>query len=340
MILSRILLFPYWMTLKIRHWLYDSGRWKSEAFLTQIISVGNVTVGGTGKTPMVEYLVRALGRGHKIAVLSRGYKGSNKGFRIVETTDSALVVGDEPLQIKRKYPKITVAIDRDRADGVKSLQLLPDAPDIIIMDDGFQRRDIIPGKNIVLMDYNRPVFKDELLPLGRLRDLPEQVRRADAVVFTKCPGYLDEEERAAACKAARINGNQKAFFAGIGYGRPVAVFKGTGNNRYIYAQEAMVFCGVANPKPMLDYLGKSYRITGRWFFADHHKFSRAEVEELSDYALKHPLSVIITTEKDAQRLLDNPYVSRELKVRLFYLPIATEFLTDEDKKAFTKYLKS
>ncbi len=340
MIFSKVLLFPYYLALKVRHSRYDKGSSKSTAYLTQIISVGNVTVGGTGKTPMVEYIVRSLGRSRRIAVLSRGYKGSNKGFHIVEAEDPASLVGDEPLQIKRKYPRITVAVDRNRREGVESLQTLLDAPDLIVLDDGFQRRDIIPAKNILLIDYNRPIFSDELLPLGRLRDLPEQIRRADAVVFTKCPAFLSEDERAAICRKSHISGRQKTFFAGVSYGKPKAVFKGTGNNRYIYAKEAIVFAGIANPKPMFDYLSKNYRIVGKWISGDHHMFSDEDVMEIARFAAKHPYSIIMTTEKDAQRLLDNKCLTREVKERLYYLPIETEFITAEDKEGFLKYLKS
>lgn len=340
MILSRILLLPYWITLKIRHHLYDSGRWKSESYLTRVISVGNVTVGGTGKTPMVECIIRMLGRGPRIAVLSRGYKGSNRDFHVVKETDSALLVGDEPLQIKRKFPRITVAVDPDRTRGVRSLQMLVDAPDVIILDDGFQRRDIIPDKNILLVDYNRPIFSDELLPLGRLRDLPEQIKRADAVVFTKCPGFLFDEERERARTLARVKENQQVFFASIGYSAPKAVFKGIGNTRYIYAKEVIAFTGVANPKPMLDELSKKYTVTGKWLLPDHHAFTRSEMEELTRFATRHPLSIIMTTEKDAQRLLDTPWLPEEIKARLFYLPIETEFITEEEAESFVNFLKS
>lgn len=339
MIFSKILLFPYYVTLKIRHRLYDSGKLKSEAYLTQIISVGNVTVGGTGKTPMVELIIRSLGASRHLAVLSRGYKGSNKGFKMVADTDDALVVGDEPLQIKRKYPKISVAVSPDRGAGVKSLMIQGIQPDVIILDDGFQRRDIIPGKNILLIDYNRPIFSDELLPLGRLRDLPEQIRRADSVVFTKCPGYLSEEEREEACRKAHVT-SQKVFFASVSYGKPKAVFSRKGNNRYIYARNVFVFAGIAKPDPMLEQLSRSYAIIGKSIFPDHHRFSRYDVESLWRFAAKHPLSVIMTTEKDAQRLLNNKYVPEQMKERLFYLPIETSFLTPEESDAFVRYLKS
>lgn len=340
MIFSKVLLFPYYLALKVRHLRYDRGIIGSTAYLTQIISVGNVTVGGTGKTPMVEYIVRLLGRSRRIAVLSRGYKGTNKGFHIVEAEDSASLVGDEPLQIKRKFPRITVAVDRDRRKGVESLQTLMEAPDLIVLDDGFQRRDIIPAKNILLIDYNRPIFSDELLPLGRLRDLPEQIRRADAVVFTKCPAFVSEEERAAICRKSHVCEGQKTFFAGVSYGKPKAVFKGIGNNRYIYAREAIVFAGIANPKPMFDYLSKNYRIVGKWILGDHHRFRRDEILEIACFAARHPYSIIMTTEKDAQRLLDNEWLTRGVKERLYYLPIETEFITAEDKAEFLKYLKS
>ena len=169
MILSKVFLFPYWLALRIRHKRYDSGWAKSVRHEVPVISVGNVNVGGTGKTPMVEYLVNLLQGDCRVAVLSRGYKRKGKGFHLVEPDDPAQLVGDEPLQIKRKFPDVPVAVDKDRNHGVEQLLALPEGqrPELILLDDGFQYRRLKPSTDLVLVDYNRPIFEDNLLPLGR-----------------------------------------------------------------------------------------------------------------------------------------------------------------------------
>ena len=180
----------YGLWLRIRHIAYNKGWKKSFRASTPTICVGNVTVGGTGKTPHVEMLLRRLGVSDKwafrpLAVLSRGYKRKSRGFQIVQPDSSASFAGDEPLQIARKFPGVTVAVDKDRVEGCKKLQ----GADLIILDDAFQYRRLIPGLSIVLMDYNRPVYEDKLLPWGRLRDLPSRMQEADIVIVTKCPVY-------------------------------------------------------------------------------------------------------------------------------------------------------
>ncbi|MBO4767956.1 MAG: tetraacyldisaccharide 4'-kinase, partial [Bacteroidales bacterium] len=215
--ISKVLLFPYYLTLKIRNKLYDSGRKATYSFDTPVICIGNVTVGGTGKTPMAEYAVRVYLERYRVAVLSMGYKRRSKGFVVVGVDDTADQVGDEPLQIKRKFPNITVAVDRNRKRGIDNLLSLADRPEVIILDDGFQRREILPRKTVFLVDYNRPIFKDELLPIGRLRDLPDQIRRARAVVITKCPEYTDEWECEKLRKLTRVKPDQELFFSKVKY---------------------------------------------------------------------------------------------------------------------------
>lgn len=339
MIASKIFLFPYWLTLKIRHRLYDRGRLGTNSWMTPIISVGNLSAGGTGKTPMVEFILANLPGFCRPAVLSRGYRSKGKGFRPVNTDDDALFVGDEPLQIKRKFPRAIVACCRDRVKGVNSLLTLPEPPDVIILDDGFQRRDITPSNNILLIDYRRPLSGDNLLPLGRLRDLPEQIRRADTVVITKCPPYLSPEERSAAIAANRIPAGKRVYFATTVYDKPKAVFEGTGDNRYIYAKDVFCFTGIANPKPLTVRLIDDYENIVCRHFPDHHNFSRSDINSLWQYGRKHPLCLMLTTEKDSQRLLHNAFVPQQMKVRTFCIPIRTEFLTPAEHDSFIKSLR-
>jgi len=336
--ISKAILFPYYITLKIRHRLYDKGKKKTYSFDVPVICIGNVTVGGTGKTPMTEYAVRLYSEKYKVAVLSLGYKRKSRGFILVNENDTAERVGDEPLQIKRKFPNIAVAVDKNRKRGIENLLSQTERPDVIILDDGFQRREILPAKNVFLVDYNRPIFKDELLPLGRLRDLPSQIRRAKAVVITKCPEYLDEWGRDKMRKITRIKPGQEVFFSKVRYCQPRAIFEGLGDPRYIYSKTVYLFTGIANARPLEEWLIGQYDHIVHEKFPDHHKFTRGDVRKIRSYAHKNPLSILLTTEKDAQRLLHCPYVPEELKVRLFYLPIETDFVTEDDKARFDKYL--
>ena len=337
-ILSIILLCPYWLVLTIRRKRYRSGKKSRASFPLPVISVGNITVGGTGKTPMAEYLVDALSADRQVAVLSRGYRRRTRGFRMVETTSTAEASGDEPLQIKRKFPQAIVAVDRNRKRGIETLLTLPHPPQAVILDDGFQQLDVQPSHNLLLISYERPINRDRLLPFGRLRDLPRRVTDADAIIFTKCPDWLDEEDRARLRTENKIAPEQPVFFTRMDYGEPRAVFEGIGNNRYIYAKEALLFTGIANPKPLAASLTDRYEQIRQKHFPDHHYFTRADVRALWHAACAHPLSVLITTEKDAQRLLHNRFVSEKMKERLFYLPVRTAFLTVEEETAFLKYI--
>lgn len=371
--IDKILLFPYWLSLKIRHFLYDSGLKKVSSADVPTICIGNVTVGGTGKTPHTEMLIRTLlndedwGR-KNLAVLSRGYKRKTKGFQQVTADGSALAYGDEPLQIKKKFPGITVAVDKSRIEGCdflvhpeklqtskkarrcidKNLQ----AADLIILDDAYQHRALKPTVSIVLVDYSRPVYNDHLLPFGRLRDLPERIGAADIIIVSKCPNELNAWEKcswaenlgirnfdAASCSGIRRNGRrQHIFFSTICYDGAEAVFP-EGDPRYIYTKRLILFSGIANDAPLLSYLSSDYKIVRHFRFPDHHKFSRSDINTIASAAREFPTSVIMTTEKDSQRVRDCHKIKEELKQRMFYSPIKTAFLTENEKETFIKVLK-
>lgn len=337
-ILSLILLGPYWLVLNLRHRRYHSGKKSRASFPMPVVSVGNITVGGTGKTPMAEYLIELLSADHRVAVLSRGYRRRTRGFRMVETTSTAEAAGDEPLQIKRKYPQTLVAVDANRKRGIETLLTLPNPPQAMILDDGFQQLDVRPSHNLLLISYERPINRDRLLPFGRLRDLPKRVADADAVIFTKCPDWLDEADRERLRTENKIAPEQPVFFTRMDYGEPKAVFEGVGNNRYIYAKEVILFTGIANPKPLVASLTDRYEQIWQKHFPDHHYFTRGDLRVLWRAARMHPLSVLMTTEKDAQRLLHNRYVPDAMKERLFYLPVRTAFLTVKEEQAFGEFL--
>jgi tetraacyldisaccharide 4'-kinase len=371
--MDKILLFPYWLTLKVRHMLFDNGFRKVYTPEVPSICIGNITVGGTGKTPHTEMLVRTLLEdeqwyGRNIAVLSRGYKRRSKGFQQVVADGAALDYGDEPLQIKKKFPMVTVAVDSSRKEGCMFLtepetvktskkgrkcihKEFPKA-DLILLDDAFQHRKVKAGVNIVLVDYSRPIFKDHLMPLGKLRDLPERIAAADIVIVSKCPKHMDGWEKsnwaqalglngydAAECSGTRRNGKkQHLFFTTISYDTPQAIFP-EGDPRYLYAQRLILFTGIANDAPLARFLSGTYKIVKHFNFPDHHKFSRSDIMSIRNAGDAFPTSVIMTTEKDCQRVRDSKAVPESLKQRLFYAPIKTEFLRPEDKERFNITLK-
>jgi tetraacyldisaccharide 4'-kinase len=371
--MDKILLFPYWLTLKVRHMLFDNGLRKVYEPDVPSICIGNITVGGTGKTPHTEMLVRTLLEdeqwyGRNIAVLSRGYKRRSKGFQQVVADGRAVDYGDEPLQIKKKFPMVTVAVDKSRRQGCMFLTdpesvktskkgrrcIHKDFPkaDLILLDDAFQHRKVRAKVNIVLVDYSRPIFKDHLMPMGKLRDLPERIASADIIIVSKCPKYMDGWEKgnwaealglhhydAAECTGTRKNGRkQNLFFTTIAYDTPQAIFP-EGDPRYLYAKRLILFTGIANDAPLARYLCSTYKIVKHFNFPDHHKFTRSDIMSIRNAGDAFPTSVIMTTEKDCQRVRDSKAVPESLKQRLFYAPIKTEFLRPEDKERFNITLK-
>lgn len=372
--IDKILLFPYWLSLKLRHFMFDCGIRKVHTADVPTVCIGNVTVGGTGKTPHTEMLIRTLLQDEEwgnrnLAVLSRGYKRKTKGFQQVTADGSALAYGDEPLQIKKKFPGVTVAVDKSRIEGCdflvhpekletskkarKCINKDISASDLIILDDAFQHRSLKPTVSIVLVDYNRPVFKDHLMPLGRLRDLPERIGAADMIIVSKCPNEVNAWEKctwaenlgirnfdASTCSGVRKNGRrQYIFFSTITYDAAEAVFP-EGDPRYVYTKRLVLFSGIANDAPLLSYLSSNYKIVRHFKFADHHKFTKADIGTIASAAKEFPTSVIMTTEKDCQRVRDCHKIKEELKQRMFYSPIKTVFLTENEKENFIKALKN
>lgn len=340
--ISKFLLFPYYLTLKLRDSLYRKGKISAVSFDVPIISVGNVAVGGTGKTPAVEAIVRILIGKYRVAVISRGYGRKSSGLFTVDAGDSAAKVGDEPLQIKRKFPEVTVVVDSVRERAVKTLLSLPETsrPQAIVLDDGFQYRKLSRLQDIVLMDYNRPVDGDNLLPIGRLRDLPSRIGEAGTVLVTKCPTNPDRDERLSICGANNLKPSQKIFFTKVKYLQPLPVFEENANNRYIYSKEAYLFTGISDDTSLILHLTDFYEKLYHKAFGDHHRFSRLDIHNLNKFARNHPRTALVTTEKDAQRLRNARDLSGNVRERLFYIPVEMDFFSEEEREEFSSLILS
>ena len=328
----RYLLFPisliYGGVVWLRNWLFDKNILKSAAFNFPIICVGNIAVGGTGKTPMVEYLIRLLQNDFITATLSRGYKRKTKGFAIADEDTTALEIGDEPMQFHNKYPDITVAVGEERLVAIP--QLLQDKPDtnVIILDDAFQHRTVKAGLNIVLTAYNNLFTRDLMMPAGDLRDVKVSMKRADIIIVTKCSSELTVEEKRLIIKEIEPLDNQSVFFTEIVYGKPYHLF----NNQQAVIDRTtnvLLLCGIANPRPLKDYLGSSFLSYDMLRYPDHHIFNSDDLADIKKQFAKiqHINKIILTTEKDAVRLVK---FAEELKdFPIYVLPIEHSFMFGE-----------
>ena len=339
----------YRTVLKLRHRAYDSGRRPVAEAGVPTICVGNVTVGGTGKTPLTELILRTL-EGRRLAVLSRGYGRKTKGYLEVDPAGDAALYGDEPLQIARKFPSVRVVVDEDRVEGCNKIG---SAVDAIVLDDAYQYRKLKASLSIVLVDYNRPIFKDSLLPFGRLRDLPERIFKADVIIVTKCPAAMSDYEKG--CYAQdylRMTGYEPAshsaytpagdkipvLFTTVEYAKPVPVFEGA-EPSWPRSDKAVVISGIARNAPFIDHLAASYSLTKVFSFPDHHIFNEKDIRSFGDAILLNPFACFFTTEKDAQRLLKCAGLSDDVKKRLFAVPIEARFLSEGEFDLFSSLLK-
>ena len=332
---NKFILAPYYWTLRLRNALYDKGIFKSRSFDIPTICIGNVTVGGTGKTPHTEMFIREyLKSGMRVAVVSRGYGRKSSGYKEVNVDDKVTMVGDEPLQIKRKFPQVQVIVDANRCRALDILRNQEVRPDVVLLDDAFQHRKIKPTYSVLLIDYSLPIFKDSLLPIGRLRDTPEQIKRADAVIITKIPSRLERWDKEVLKTINKVSPQQRIYFSTIEYKDITAVFKDVANNRYIYSSEAILLTGIANSTPMRRYLSSIYKTIYAIEYRDHHNYSDNDMKLILKKIYEHPNAVIITTEKDMQRIIDVKYIDKSTKERLFYLPIESRILDEENKELF------
>ncbi|XCF05803.1 tetraacyldisaccharide 4'-kinase [Tamlana crocina] len=319
----RYLLFPvvpiYYAVTWLRNKLYDWGIKKSKSYPFPVICVGNLSTGGTGKSPMVEYLVRLLKDDCKLATLSRGYKRKTEGFQLADKNATAETLGDEPFQFYNKFKEdIAVAVDADRQNGIAQLQNLNNAPEVVLLDDAFQHRKVKAGFNILLTTYSQPYFKDMVLPTGNLREPKSGAKRADIIVVTKCPEYIGETEKNIYKNRIAPLPHQQVFFSSIAYADTVVSETESLNLNGL--SHFTLVTGIANATPLVEFLKGKHLDFEHLNFKDHHDFSQQEIEILKE---KHQ---IITTEKDFVRL--QKYDA--LKGKLFYLPIKAT-IDDEHK---------
>lgn len=330
MILLRKILFPlaflYWLITYIRNWLFDIGLFKRASFDIPIIAVGNLSVGGTGKTPQIEYLIRLLSKDYKVAVLSRGYKRTTEGFILADENATASSIGDEPYQFYSKFPNIQVAVDANRKNGIENLLQLSKKPDIILLDDAYQHRKVKAGFYILLTAYDDLFCDDYILPFGNLREPSSGKKRADMIIVTKCPNDLSEIAQQKIREKLKVK--QPVFFTTIQYDDFVF-----GNDEQllvteIQSESKVLVAGIAKPKLFFDFLKNEKDAT--LVFPDHHHFSKQDCEQILAKANGRK---IITTEKDFVRL--NGLLPKE---QLFYLPIKAAFLNSNIDKIVHDYV--
>ena len=325
----------YGLGVKFRNMLFEIGILRSESFDVPVISVGNITVGGTGKTPHVEYLIELLKDKAKVAVLSRGYKRRTRGFVIADDNATAKTIGDEPLQMKRKYgDDITVAVDRKRCHGIRQLISDEDGIDVILLDDAFQHRYVKPGVNILLVDYHRLIIYDKLLPAGRLREPLSGKNRADIVIVTKCPHDLKPMEFRVITKAMNLYPFQRLFFTCLEYRNITPVFGSGEQSLDSIGKDChiLLLTGIASPQQMIEDLSPRCPHITPLTFGDHHTFTSSDVARINNEfaALPHP-KMIITTEKDATRLIAVEGLSEEVRGAMFALPVKIRFMLGQEE---------
>ncbi len=338
--------FLYGMGVRFRNMLFDTGILESRSFPIPVISVGNITVGGAGKTPHVEYLIRLLCETKRVSVLSRGYKRRTKGYLLASSSSTSLELGDEPYQMYLKYGRqVHVAVSANRCEGIERLCSDPETKDtdVILLDDAFQHRYVKPGVNILLVDYHRLIVYDKLLPAGRLREPKDGKRRADIVIVTKCPPDLRPMDFRVITKALNLYPYQKLFFTTIEYGDLIPLFS---NSRSLALSEitsdyeVLVLSGIASPQHLLCDIQKHTENVIPMTFRDHHLFTPKDIARINNtFDSLSSKRIIITTEKDAARLVGLDGLSDDVRKHIYALPIKTTFLLEQQEQ-FDEFILS
>ena len=339
----------YGLGVGIRNAMFDCGMLPSEKFDVPVISVGNITVGGSGKTPHTEYLVRLLRDKYQVAILSRGYKRKSKGFQLASDETTMETIGDEPFQMKRKYPEAHVAVDKDRRNGIRNLlnKTVNPPVGVVILDDAYQHRYVSPDVNVLLMDYHRLICFDKLLPAGRLREPAANKRRADIVIVTKCPQTITPMEQRGIERSLALFPWQRLYFTYFKYGSLYPLFDKTREELSLDSlrggnKKALLLTGIASPE-QLEYDINKYVDFESMHFGDHHSFTNEDLRKIEDAfnSLKGKDKMIITTEKDAARLVDCN-INEDVAKHIYVLPIEVEFMNgkaDDFNKTIMDYVR-
>ncbi len=327
----------YSIAIALRHKLFDLGALKSVEYDIPIICIGNITVGGTGKTPMSEMIISYMSRYRTVALLSRGYGRKTKGYLEVTEDSHYRDVGDEPLQIKLKFPDVVVVVCEKRNEGIDTIRQNHPEVDLIIMDDGFQHRSVEPKVNVIMVDATRPPHEDKMLPLGSLRDNMESLHRAHYYVVTKCPENMTPLDRRILRKVLIRAAYQEVYFTRFETFKPVPIFS-EGKDIVLRPNcEVIAMAGIGNPRPYVASLSNNYSVVDTLIFDDHHVYKIKDIVKIKKYIEKYPDAVVVTTEKDAVKMIKSRKIPIEIREKILYLPINISF-ADDSKADFLKKL--
>ena len=331
-LLKKIAACLYEVGVRFRHFLFDIGVLKSEKFDIPIVCVGNITVGGTGKTPSAEMIVEHMLQTHNVALLSRGYGRRTRGYREVTLGDSYRDVGDEPLQIKFKYPSSVVVVCEKRAEGIRRIMAEHPEVNLIVMDDGFQHRYVDPKVNVVVIDSSqKPVEQDHMLPYGRLRDVRKSLDRAHYFLVTKCSDSMSPLDRRLMLKELLRVAYQKVYFMRYESQPLQPVFPDVAPPTIPIFSEVVAMSGIGNPDNFIRSLRLHYRVVDEMTFDDHHVYKVRDTKEMEAMLEKHPEAYIVTTEKDAVKMFSSKKVPDAVRRKLYYIPVKMTYIEESDK---------
>lgn len=316
--------------IAFRHRLYDWHIFKSESFDIPIVCVGNITVGGTGKTPAAEYIISCLSSSYNIALLSRGYGRRTKGYREVKRSSSYLDSGDEPLQIKLKFPDTLVVVCEDRAEGIRRIRRRHPEVNLIVMDDGFQHRSVTAKVNVIILDATRPISADRMLPAGSLRDLPSRLRAAHHFIVTKCSEDMTPLDQRIWRKQLKQIAFQKVYFSRTKQLPICPLFRDNDGEEVTFGSQVVLMSGIGNPHAFKRDAGARFNVVDTLFFNDHHRYTTDDIALMEKTIDRYPRAVILMTEKDAVKLRRLRRISPELRRALYYQPIEMEIIEGSD----------
>lgn len=330
--------FLYGVGVNLRNKLFDWKIIRSRSFDVPVICVGNITVGGTGKTPHTEYLIKLLKQEFQVAVLSRGYKRKSKGYVLASLKTPITQIGDEPYQIKQKFPEVHVAVDADRCNGIEQLcgsHMKPEV-EVVLLDDAFQHRYVKPGISILLVDYHRMIGEDALLPAGRLREPARGKKRANIVIVTKCPHDIKPIDYRIISKHMDLYPYQKLYFSTLTYGELTPLCHEEASrplNSLKKDEKVLLLTGIASPEQLKQDLSNYTSLIDTMSFPDHHDFTTKDMQMVKQHfeQMEGDKKLIITTEKDATRLIGHPQLDEELKKSIYVLPVEIKILQNQQE---------